>query len=396
MAIPNEQAYQRSIRDDTSLRIEASMKELPDVTAEDNGDLLTVINGEWGKGDAPYKKETTVETILAESEWQVDDGVSGQYEIDTERGQKPLPTFANEHVTITVDGVSYEVDRETDDNLGYFIYGEFDVINAVPVFNHYPFCLIVTYEDGALNETFGYLPLEGREPYSTFTLKIEAIEEETIVSDDFKDAVNEVVYGTETVKATYSAEDTYTVGELNRVDDINMTSETKTVKAGDTVEFVLDSESYTAETEIYGNMIIARIIPDPEHPAEQAQFGFPGVGDSYGTLTGVDNLGWEYNEEHTIAVYGYVEKKKGNGPLVIRHNGETLDKTWQEIHDALADGRVCLIVYDSTDDDGSVATYYVGGVSVDGGSYYVWAFTYIMGGNETADYSAESPNEYPA
>ena len=63
MAIPNEAAYQKSIRDDTSLRIaETGGSDLPDVTIEDDGKVLKVVDGAWAAAE-----ESTGNSILSVS-----------------------------------------------------------------------------------------------------------------------------------------------------------------------------------------------------------------------------------------------------------------------------------------------------------------------------------------
>ena len=75
----------------------------------------------------------------------------------------------------------------------------------------------------------------------------------------------------------------------------------------------------------------------------------------------------------------------GGGVLAVTETDGTLDKTWQEIHDAFVAGSVRLLV----DDDGNSIVYGIAGVGYDKREgYFVFA-------DSGRSYSATSASDYP-
>ena len=75
--------------------------------------------------------------------------------------------------------------------------------------------------------------------------------------------------------------------------------------------------------------------------------------------------------------------------MVINDNDETLDKTWQEIYDAMAQGKLCVIRTDFGTPEGGIFNGAVNNVVLESGEYLV-----KVGSN--MPYSASSATGYPA
>lgn len=95
------------------------------------------------------------------------------------------------------------------------------------------------------------------------------------------------------------------------------------------------------------------------------------------------------DNDKVLTVDGGVWKAKtpsggGGGVLVVNVTGDettTLDKTWQEIHNAMP-----LVVVCSTDSEGGVYSYFVRAVYLDGVNYVV---------STNDDYIATSSDGFP-
>ena len=86
----------------------------------------------------------------------------------------------------------------------------------------------------------------------------------------------------------------------------------------------------------------------------------------------------------------------GGGVLVVHIDEEysALDKTWQEIHDALAQGTSCVTLY--TEDDDNVVQGLIASVAADESEYVVVFADIAMGGTITYYQStATSADGYP-
>jgi hypothetical protein len=105
------------------------------------------------------------------------------------------------------------------------------------------------------------------------------------------------------------------------------------------------------------------------------------------------------DNDKVLTVDGGVWKAKapsgggaGGGVLVVHYdeNG-VLDKTWQEIHDAVVAGQ--FIVIQSENDDGIFWNYIS---SVESSSDYYSVFVFWPGPLSTSELSTDSPTGYPA
>lgn len=73
--------------------------------------------------------------------------------------------------------------------------------------------------------------------------------------------------------------------------------------------------------------------------------------------------------------------------MVINDTLGTLDKTWQEIYDAMSQGKMCVVRIALGASGGPISTHTVSDAASSGGEYTVTA------GTDT--YSASSATEYP-
>jgi len=78
--------------------------------------------------------------------------------------------------------------------------------------------------------------------------------------------------------------------------------------------------------------------------------------------------------------------------IVTWNNDDTLSETWQTIHDALAAGRVVLVIFENAF---SVVQYTVSTVSVMGGVRYA-VYPFDTEALEQMEFVTDSPNGYPA
>lgn len=84
----------------------------------------------------------------------------------------------------------------------------------------------------------------------------------------------------------------------------------------------------------------------------------------------------------------------GGGAMVVHTVYDagitSLDKTWQEIYDALASGTPCIIVYENAEDEIANQAYLTKAELYDEGVYNVYTM------DEMTTYKATSPSGYPA
>ena len=95
---------------------------------------------------------------------------------------------------------------------------------------------------------------------------------------------------------------------------------------------------------------------------------------------------WECGETITAEKLNHMEEgissaSGGGTPLIVNDVNETLDKTWQEIHDAFVGGQIVIVHGDAVDE-------LVASVKLYNGYYLV---TLAMG----TTYGASSASDYP-
>ena len=83
----------------------------------------------------------------------------------------------------------------------------------------------------------------------------------------------------------------------------------------------------------------------------------------------------------------------GGGVLVahIDNNTGVIDKTWQEIHDALSNGTIVVVSTPADQAEYPTSLNYISSVEKEGGAYNIY-FTYD---NENPAMAATSANGYP-
>lgn len=139
---------------------------LPDVTSDDNGDILTVIDGEWGKAEPGFKCVEARTVVLNETVTTV--ASTGGYNAPI----NPSQPITGDSIFVTLDGTEYELPQ------AQFGYGEFS--GMAPVFTTYP-CFVSAFN------TFD-TPAAG-----TYSVKIELPSESVETSECFEKAVEKVV-----------------------------------------------------------------------------------------------------------------------------------------------------------------------------------------------------------
>ena len=82
----------------------------------------------------------------------------------------------------------------------------------------------------------------------------------------------------------------------------------------------------------------------------------------------------------------------GGGVLVVTDGDESLDKTWQEISDAMHEGKVVVLVYE--ENENYVIQNIVSAALPVGDSCSLWTAPRIPA-TDPADLVCASPNDYP-
>lgn len=104
---------------------------------------------------------------------------------------------------------------------------------------------------------------------------------------------------------------------------------------------------------------------------------------------------WAAGDTVTAAKLNKLEQGVAAGGVLVVHIDEeytTLDKTWQEIHDALAQGIPCVTVFTENND---VEQGQIVFVSASAGIYYVYALS-VQGTTPVAlNWTATSAGGYP-
>lgn len=88
----------------------------------------------------------------------------------------------------------------------------------------------------------------------------------------------------------------------------------------------------------------------------------------------------------------------GAGNIIVVHDNETLDKTWQEIHDYLAAGKVVISVFDElgAGETGEVIQYVFTRANFEQDVYKLFAISVAQGSPDIAEYDAANADDYPA
>lgn len=150
---------------------EQGMNFLPPVTSEDNGDILTVEDGKWGKGDPPYTVGESMSTVFAQQTI-----TTSSYQ-GTNVAQLPgsVDISVGTPCKVTYNGTAYDVTAQEMSGNAYL--GEFS--GQAPDFTNYPFFIVVIKNSGMMLYSSAANP----------TLKIDAIVKTIVPSETFEEAV---------------------------------------------------------------------------------------------------------------------------------------------------------------------------------------------------------------
>ena len=143
---------------------------LPAVTTDDDGDILTVVDGEWEKAEPGYKCSEGMVTLTEESVTTVDQGFG--------YAEGSLQTTIGEYdsIKVTVNGTEYTCPKNSDDSYG----APMDSATWTYDWSNYPFA--IAWGNGFNTQTAG-----------TYSVKVEATGEVVETSECFEKAVKEVV-----------------------------------------------------------------------------------------------------------------------------------------------------------------------------------------------------------
>lgn len=156
---------------------------LPAVTTDDDGDILTVVDGEWEKAEPGFKCSAGMVTLTEESIT-----TAKTFPEDTfAYGNFSYSAFIDaDTITVTFNGTEYEVDKIVDGTCNY--YGGYSSISGFD-FSEYPFAI----KSSSLGNEF-YTENAG-----TYSIKIEAEGEVVDTSACFEKAVRKLVKTLENV-----------------------------------------------------------------------------------------------------------------------------------------------------------------------------------------------------
>lgn len=150
---------------------------LPDITEEDNGKILKVVNGTWSKVDSSEEEEEEEKITLFEGEVVTSVAPEAPISMGTFITESMIDT---DSIFISFDGQTYELPafaRDEDDYGGNILYGLVSS-EEEPDFSQCPFAVQTTYskENG---EIINFQEILFTEQPGTYPIKIEAYEAET-------------------------------------------------------------------------------------------------------------------------------------------------------------------------------------------------------------------------
>ena len=150
--------------------------DLPSVTAEDNGDLLGVVNGEWGKTDAPYTETEQTQNIVAQQNVTTADmgGICGVLV-----AAAAVPDISDS-VIVSWNGTDY--DCELTEYEGTLLCGAMTSPLDPPDWDAYPFAIGFANMGGAAAQIMS-------ETAGTYAVKVDTSKKIVTPSDTFKAAV---------------------------------------------------------------------------------------------------------------------------------------------------------------------------------------------------------------
>lgn len=183
---------------------------LPAVTTDDNGDVLTVVDGEWEKAEPGYKCTETLNTLTEESVTTSGTApyIGGNFSYSS--------LIDADTITVTFNGTEYEADKIIQGSSNF--YGGFTP--SGPDFSEYPFA-IVSAPNGSVAVNMLYTESAG-----TYSVKIESAIVTATTTACFDKAVKKATEGEQIIFETdpllprvYSP--VYTNSSLDNVETIS-------------------------------------------------------------------------------------------------------------------------------------------------------------------------------
>lgn len=208
--------------------------DLPSVTSADNGDILTVVNGAWDKGEAPYVVSEDADIVIPEQTvTTVDDygwmwaDISADFESVSDK----------DTVIVIYNDTNYTVTALEGD--GAILLGELDE-QGYPIFENYPFYIEIWDGGGGLvTEAAATVTLSAIKTNKTITL-----------SDSFKTAtqgvIDETLYTTQDKFNVLIPLDSYT-GDNNESDFYTITIPKSIISPNSISLEIIDGEEKTVQ-----------------------------------------------------------------------------------------------------------------------------------------------------
>lgn len=365
---------------------------LPSVTSEDNGDLLSVVDGAWAKSEPGYRVESTEGTEIAaeQSVTTVDDSGYVYGPITA-----TWPSEYPESITVTFNGTEYTLPKNTFE--WGTAYGEYDS-NEMSVFTNYPCCVEIVDGTSLVTETPG-----------TYTVKVAVEGIEVVPTENFRSAVKACgapgydvseVAGTEIIPEQSVTAEVVTADHVHAdifPVDIEEAPE-KIVFAIDGTAHVLELTTPAEDQVLRWGQTTDEFFVDYDRIDHAASVYMPA------SMAGTHTISVSEPETRDVVPtedFKLAVKQSGGGALIVNDDSGSLDKTWQEIFDAYTSGTAVLIRQETFTDDGN------GGDELDvyhSQVTYVSTTTITTQGEETVTYSvyaiynyeASSADDYPA
>ena len=162
---------------------------LPAVTAADNGDILTVVDGEWAKAEPGFKCTETSTTLTEESITTAKPDPSAPYAM----GNFSYSTLIDaDTITVTFNGTEYEASK--------IVFGSSNVYGGFtpsgPDFSEYPFSIMSALQGSAV------VNMLYTESAGTYSVKIESAILTATTTACFDKAVKKVTEGEQIIFET--------------------------------------------------------------------------------------------------------------------------------------------------------------------------------------------------
>ncbi len=155
---------------------------LPSVTSSDNGKVLKVSNGQWGKGDSDKGYSTERGEVFIQ-EQTITSALQGPYNTALLNNFDFSNLQEGDTCIITYDGVEYKIEMQKDNDS--IIFGDFNLQTGIVDFTNYPFAIFTYNYDNTITAI-----VITEEIVTSISIKGET--EVLIIEDSFKEVVNKV------------------------------------------------------------------------------------------------------------------------------------------------------------------------------------------------------------